>query len=377
MRAMRLSGCLIGLVATLGLGSAAMAGPGPTNVFVGFDFNADGKGDIARSSSSSIRTDILDGTSSTANGSFPTGGGVFILKAAGNLNNDANADLAAQGGGTVRVTFVNAAGTGTAGTLFLPDGGGAWQVIDAADVNGDGIDEVIFNGTGGAAGAVRIANVATGTPAYTFLSTAGGAWVYAFAVDVNGDGSKDLVFRGTGGAAGTTRANLAGTATSKFYAQGGTSWILTRAGDVDGNGTDDLVDTGAGPGLGFNRVRTLNTSGDPTGSGFVSNGGNSFVLKSVSDFTNDGNADLAYQGVTSFRVTPMTGTVAGANVFPASGGGAFTLSGMEDTNADGFFDLVATDASNGVGIRLSNGTGTTTNGAFIPSGGLVLFDAPN
>ncbi len=377
MRTMRLSGCLIGLFATLGLGSAVMAGPIPPATFVGFDFNADGKGDIARSSSGNIRVDILDGTSSTANGSFPTGGGVYILRAAGNLDNDANADLVAQGGGTARVTFVNAAGTGTKGTLFIPDGGGAWQVVDAADVNGDGIDEIIFSGSGGAAGAVRIANIATGVPVYTFLSTAAGAWVYAFAADVNGDLSKDLVFRGTGGAAGTTRANLAGTASAKFYAQGGTAWVLTRAGDVDGNGTADLVDTGAGPGLGFNRVRTLNTSGDPTASGFIPNGGNSFVLKSVADFTNDGNADLAYQGAGSLRVTPMTGTTAGTSVYPPNGAGAFTLSGTEDTNADGFFDLVVTNGSNDVRIQLSNGTGATTNGALIPAGGLVLFDAPN
>ena len=377
MRVMRLSGCLIGLVATLGLGSAAMAGPGGGSVFVGFDFNADGKGDIARSNSGNIRVDILDGTSSVANGSFPTGGGTLILKAAGLLNNDANADLVAQGGGTARVTFVNAAGTGTTSTLFVPDGGGSWQVVDAADVNGDGIDEVIFNGTGGAAGAVRIANIATGTPVFTFLSTAGGAWVYAFAIDVNGDGSKDLVFRGTGGAAGTTRANLAGTATAKFYAQGGTAWVLTKAGDVDGNGTDDLVDTGAGAGAGFNRVRTLNTSGDPTASGFVPNGGGTFVLKDLADFNNDGNADFALQGTSSFKITPMTGVVPGVSVFPPSGGGAFTLRDLEDTNADSFFDLVATNASNDVRIQLSNGTGTTTNGAPIPNGGLSLFVGPN
>lgn len=345
MLAIRLSGCLIGLLATLGLGSAAMAGPsGPTD-FIGFDFNADGKGDIARSSSASIRTNILDGVSSIATGTFPTGGGVFVLKAVGNMNNDGNADLIAQGNGTVRVTFVNAAGTGALGLpLFIPDGGGAWSVVDAADVTGDGIDEIIFYGTGGAAGAVRVANIATGTAVYSFFSTAGGAWVYAFHANVNGDTQQDLMFRGTGVAAGTSRANLGGTATAKFYAQGGTTWGLTASGDVDNNGTDDLVDTGLGASaLGLNRVRTLNTSGDPTASGFIPNGNNAFVLKTVEDFTNDGNADLQYQGASSFRVTPMTGIVAGTSLFPGNGGGAFTLRSSEDTNADGFFDLVVTD----------------------------------
>ncbi len=379
MRAIKFSGYLIGLVATIGFGSAAFAGPTPNGEFIGFDFNADGKGDIARSSSSSIRTNILDGTTSTATGTFPTGGGVFILKAVGNMNGDDNADLIAQGNGTARVTFVNAAGTGQSATapLFIPDGGGAWNVVDAADVTGDGIDEVIFQGTGAALGAMRVANISTGAPVFSFFSTAGGAWQYAFHANVNGDTQQDLMFRGTGVAAGTSRANLGGTATSLFYAQGGTTWGLTRAGDVDNNGTDDLVDTGLGAtSVGLNRVRTLNTSGAPTASGFIPNGNNLFILRAVSDFTDDGNADLLYQGATSLRVTPMTGIVAGTAVFPPNGGGSFTLRGSEDTNADGFFDLVVTNAGNDIRVQLSNGTGTTTNGGLLLAGGQTLFVAP-
>ena len=125
-------------------------------------------------------------------------------------------------------------------------------------------------------------------------------------------------------------------------------------------------------------MRTLDTSGDPTASGFIPNGGSTFVLKDIADFNNDGNEDLAFQGTHyPFKITPMTGVTPGTAVFPASGGGAFTLRDMEDMNADGFFDLIVTNASNDVRIQLSNGTGATTNGALIPSGGLSLFVGPN
>jgi hypothetical protein len=372
-------GSLLGFFGTLGLAAEVSAGPPPAGGIFDGDFNADGKDDMARSSAANIRVDILDGTASVANGSFATGGGTFLLKAVGLCNNDDNADLIAQGGGSTRVTFVNAAGTAPSATpaLFYGDGGGSWQVVDAADTDGDGIDEVIANGTGGAAGALRITNVATGSPVHTFLSTAGGAWAYAFAADVNGDGDQDLVFRGTGVAAGTSRANLSGTATAKFYAQGGTSWTLSATGDVDGNGTSDLVDTGAGgAAVGFNRVRTLDTNGDPTGNAFVGNSANAFQLKDVADFTNDGNADLGYQNTGSFRITPMTGLTIGTAVFPPNGGGTFTLRRMADTGDDGFSDLIVTNGTNDVRIQTSNGTGTTTNGALIPAGGLTLFVSP-
>ncbi len=384
MRAISFSGCLIGLVASLGLSSAAMAGPAPPTTFVGFDFNGDGKGDIAIASAANVRTRILDGTTSTATGSFLTGGGTFVLKAIGNMNADANADLIMQGGGSARVTFVNATGTAASSTpaLFIPDASGAWDVVDAADVNGDGIDEIIFRGTGSALGFVRIANIASGSPVYTFVPTAGTTWAYAFHANVNGDTVagkpvQDLLFRGTGAGVGTTRANLGGTSTTRFYPQGGTSWVLTNAGDVNDDGTDDLADTGTGAGTGFNRVRTLNTSGNVFGPvGFIPNGANSFILRAMADFNKDGKADLQYQGATSFKVATMNGVVPVTSLFPPSGGGSFQLRDSEDTNADGFFDLVVTSSTGDVRLQVSNGTSATTNGPVLPSGGQSLFVAP-
>jgi hypothetical protein len=375
MRAMKLTHCLLSLVGCLAIAAVAQAGPTTGGLFVGFDFNGDGKGDVARDNGASgIRIDILDGTTSTANGTIATAGGSFVLKAVGHFNADAQADTAVQGNSTVRVSFTAASGTATTGTnIFVPDGGGTWQLVDAADVNHDGIDELIFVGTGAALGAVRIADISTGTPTYTFISTAGGIWQYLFAADVNGDGNMDLVFNGTGSAAGTARANLSGGSTAAFFAQGGGAWILTAAGDVNGDGIADLIDTGTGAlATGFNRIRLLDNTATATSQGFISNGGGSLEIRAVADFNADSKADLAYHGASSDRITLLNGTAVLSQFFPANAGGTYQLRYAPDTTGTGKASLVAVDGSNNVRIQTQDGTAVTGTGLLGPSGSLFI-----
>lgn len=377
MRAMSLTGRLIGLLAAVGLASAASAGPPPGGVFVGFDFNADGKGDIARSSASQILVNHLDGASSVGTGTFPTGGGVLALKAVGLCNGDDNADPVAQGGGSARVSFTNAGGTGQASALFIPDGGGSWQVVDAADTNGDGVDEVIFNGNG----AVRVTDIQSGVPAYSYVPTAGNIWVYLFAADVNGDGDQDLVFNGTGSAAGIARANLSGGATQVFFPLGGGVWQLDGAGDLNDDGTADLVQTGVGgTAVGFNRVVLLNTSAAPITSGFPPNGGGAFQVRTVSDFNGDGKVDIGYQGPSpSNRITLMNGITPTGNVSVANAGGTVELRGAGDTQANGKFGIFSVfTGSNDVRVQTPNAAGNAiaATGQLPASGNLFVPTNP-
>jgi hypothetical protein len=351
-------------VASVCVPTVAWAGSGFCSCLaVAFDFNADGKADLIRSGPSGIRVDVLDGSASVANGTFPNGG-ALSLRAVGHLNHDFNADFVAQGAGHARVTFVNAAGIATAGTLYLSDGAGSWRVVDAADVNGDRVDEILFEGTGSATGSMRIANISSGSPVFSYLATGGGAWTYAFSADLDGDGAKDLLFRGTGAASGVTRVNRnGGTANVDFLAQGGGAWVLEAAGDLDGDGIDDLADVPNPASVGQDRVRVFDTagSGNPSETGFVPNGGGLFTLKTLGDFTGDGRDDLAYDGPDSFRIVEMHGVAPAAIYFPPNGGGAFTLRRMGDTNGDGKSDLISTNAAGDVWIRVTNGeTGTRT-----------------
>ncbi len=341
----------------------------------GFDFNVDAKIDLIRSGPPGIRVDILDGTAVVNSGMFPNGGGSFVLKAVGTLNSDDNSDFISQGNGTARVTFVNAAGTGTAGTLFIADGGGAWQVVGVADVSGDGIDEIIFEGTGAATGAIRIANIASGSPVFSYLATGGGIWRYTLAANVNGDTSMDLMFRGTGVVNGLLRANLYGVAPIvRFYTQGGGAWILHSAGDLNNDGIDDLIDVADRP-VSAHRIRIFDSTGIvyPIETGFVPTAGGAFVFRAVGDFNGDGNDDLGYDGASSFRIVPMIGISQGTSLYPSNGGGAFTLHRIADTNADGRADLISTNAAGDVRIQLSTEGGTITGPGLIANVGLTLF----
>lgn len=352
----------VALLATVCFAVAVSAGPVCTcQMTPEFDFNGDGKSDLIRSDATAIRVDLLDGRTSVANASFANGRGRFALRAVGRFNGDDNADFVAQGGGHARVTLVNAAGTGTLGTLWIPDGGGTWQIVDAADVTGDGIDEILFADTGAAASAFRIANVASGSPVFSYVATGGGIWSYAFAADVNGDGHEDLLFRGSGPAHGVSRANLAGgNATVKYYSQGGGAWVLRARGDFDGNGTEDLADVANPPTVGSDRVRLFDTNGDPIAVGFVPNGGGFFTLRTAGDFTGDGKDDLAYDSALTFGIVAMKGVHGGTRFGPPNGAGTFTLRRLSDTNGDGFDDVISVNAAGDVLIQLAGHAETTT-----------------
>lgn len=379
MRVARLAASLEALAVLVAIACApiaALAGPICSPICrsrPNFDFDADGKVDLIRSGPTGIRVDLLDGTAVVGKGSFPNAGGSFVLKAVGRLNADDNSDFISQGNGVTRVTFVNATGTGVAGTLFLGDGGGAWQVVGVADVNGDGIDEILFAGPS----ALRIADIASGAPVYRYLATGGGAWTYALAADLNGDARKDLVFRGSGSANGLIRVNRnGGIANVQFFPQGGGAWSLRLAADLDNDGVDDLVDVASNPQeVGFDRVRIFDKlgNGTPSATGFVPTGGGAFALKASGDFSGDGKADLAYDGPTAFRIVAMNGANPLGTIFAPNGTGDFRLARMGDTNADGRSDLITTNATGDVRIQLSNGPGATTKSAVIAQAGVSEF----
>jgi hypothetical protein len=372
-----LTGRLLWLLAAVALAPAANAGPAPGGVFIGCDHNGDGKGDVARNNGATgIRTDILDNITSTANGNFANGGGVFVMKACGKFNGDAFFDIVAQGGGSIRVTYVGSTGTAPSATppLFFGDGGGTWVVVDAQDVNGDGIDEIIAVNT--PAAAVRITDVSTGAPVHSYLSTGGGIWQYMFAGDFNGDHHKDLLFNGTGAAAGVARVNLSGTTSTVFFPQGGSppAWLPTGAGYFDLSGRTGEIDTGAGPALGLYRIRLTDATGNIAGApGFFANGSGTYAIRTIADMDGDGIQDLGeYSSGANNRVTMLNGTAVKSQYITGNAGGSFQLRYSPDTNANQKSSLVSIDGSSNVRVQSQDGTVVTGTNVLAPAGGLVV-----
>ena len=155
--------------------------------------------------------------------------------------------------GQVNVDYYGGAGGATLiGYAVLNSGAGTagWTIVAVADMNGDGVPDLIWEDTStgqvnvnyysGAGGATRIG--------YAVLNGGGPSttgWHVVAAADFDGNGVPDLVWQNTstrqvnvdyyGGATGTTLIGYA------VLNTGVAGWTVAGANDFDGNGVPDLV----------------------------------------------------------------------------------------------------------------------------------------
>ena len=194
---------------------------------------------------------FLDGTGTTINyatgaglkpgSKFLYGGGLgdWRLAARADMNNDGIPDLIFQNSaGQIYKWLLDGSGnainfaTGSGlkpGSGFLYGGGlSDWRVVAVADINGDGIPDLVFQNSAGQIykwildGTGNTINFSTGTgikPGYGYLYTGGlGDWRILAVADINGDGIPDLIFQNTAGQ--IYRWHLDGTGSTINYSTG-------------------------------------------------------------------------------------------------------------------------------------------------------------
>jgi hypothetical protein len=195
------------------------------------------------------------------------------------LKGDGNPDFVFQNSvGQVYAWFLDGSGKpvnfgtggGLSGSGYLYGGSlPGWQLAGVADVNGDGIPDLVFQNTGSGQvyaffldGSGASVNFDTGAglrgSGYLYGGSLPG-WQLAGVADVNGDGFPDLVFQNTGsgqvyaffldGSGASANFGTGGGLKGTGYLYGGSlpGWQLVSVGDVNGDGNADLMfQNGAG-----------------------------------------------------------------------------------------------------------------------------------
>jgi large repetitive protein len=345
------------------------------------DVNGDGKVDVvaatgcADSKCTNGSVGVLlgngDGTFRSAL-SYSSGPGETRGVALGDLNGDGKLDIIVANccnRGTVGVLLGN--GDGTFQTVVAYDSGGDYaNSVALADVNGDGILDVVVNNANSDVEGVLLGN-GDGTLHAANDYTVGGNDPISVAVgDVNGDGYPDIVVAvncgnsACNGAVAVLLNNGNGTfQNGVLYGSGGDQARSVALADVNGDGKLDIVVTncrsiGHGCGGGDGVVGVLLDNGDgtfQTASSYNAGGAISYAV-AVGDMNGDGKLDVVVANTASGTVAVLlgngNGTLQPAATFPCQPGGPKAVA-VADLNGDGKPDVVTANLDVGVGVLLN------------------------
>lgn len=349
------------------------------------------QGMLGSGSQGTVRVDYLDGKTLLGVPQFLADGGGAWEVIAGtcvDVDNDGNDDIMYQGRfgtpafGAVRIHRMQ--GQGVAPQLsWLSNGGGIWTLFGADDFDGNGTDDPVFVGENGtsAQGLVKV-ELNLGMAPKLFIQTAGGDYVLVGTGDANGDGMADMMFLGTGAAAGFYRYTaIDGTNPGNpvikhgFYSNAGGAWTFVGFGDTDGDGDDEIGYQGSGGAAGSARIQNI----DPTnvavilGTSFFGSG--AFNLFGLADMDNDGDADAVYSGAASNRVDILQNNAGtGTQGFPTNSDGNYSLSQLSDLDGTTMADLVSVGSGPVLGLvnlQIMNAQNVADTGTRPNAGGTL------
>ena len=295
------------------------------------DLTGDGVADIVAGSGpeSEGHVRVFDGVTGAVYNSFLAAPGYVtgIHVAVADVNGDGLADVVTGAGSGAPPEVMAVEGTGGVARAFL-----AFDLVFAGgvrvaggDVNGDGYAEMVVATGPGTLAQVKVFDGATGALLRSFLPYAGfSGGVYLASGDVTGDGVADVV---TGaGAGGGPHVKVfdgaTGAVVSSFFAYdpGFLGGVSVGAGDMDGDGRADIV-TGAGPGHTGGHVKLFSgATGAVLASFFAYPGSTGGVM--VSATTTPGRGAPTIDGLLTVAGDAVAGgTLVGEGPTPASAAG--------------------------------------------------------
>jgi hypothetical protein len=355
-----------------------------SNGVIAGDFNGDGFTDVvalstispsARGNTSSLKVYLSTGAGAFASPVLTPAGNNPLYLTSADLNGDGLMDVvsASFNDGALAVFINSQTKPGTFNPAVLLSSPGASQVA-IADMTGDGLPDLVsadFNVS-------LFVQTSPGSFAAPVSLYGGGAnWVALG--DLNGDGAPDIaltdnvgvkVLLHTGAASATTYAAPVAvfTQTANFNVVGGN--IIAIA-DVDGDGLNDLIITDPGPTGGMSPTVNILLQNPASHGSFLppvsytiaaQDLPQSIVMK---DLQGSGKLDIVIGGLNNVTVLlhdpANPGKFLAAAVYAAPGANEIAVA---DINGDGKLDIVV---SNGVSHAMQGGVATTEPGVLLQS----------
>jgi hypothetical protein len=235
--------------------------------------------------------------------------------------------------------------------------------IAIADVNGDGIPDVIITDASGSAAGVRILSNdghggLTADVGYASEPTSGSGPASVTVADINGDGFPDLITaNGSDGTVSVLLNNRDGTFAAPVSYPAGTYAVTVAVADLNGDGLPDLAVTDAGT----NSVQVLLNDGQGGfGAALPQGVGAHPVALVLNDLNGDGKTDIVVADRDDNTVAVLLGNGDGS-----FGAATFIKTGAQpgwvdasDLSGDGRPDLVTANYSDGsVSVFANTGHG--------------------
>ncbi|MBV8824882.1 MAG: VCBS repeat-containing protein [Bradyrhizobiaceae bacterium] len=290
------------------------------------DFVFQNNGAVTPSAAGTPQVWLWNGTAVTSQVTFPDPGASWHVVASRDLNGDGTADLVWQdAGGTPGIWLMN--GTTPIAEVGLGNPGPSWHLVAAGDAKGDvnnvGKADLIWQSTDGTLG-VWLMN---GTKVLTEagLANPGPNWQVVGAADYNGDGNDDILLQDKN--TGNLMVDLMnGTAigSTTTIAVGDPSWHAVSTGTFNGQAEIAWQNSNGAVGL------WLMNGTAPVAEAGLGSPGAGWQLVSVDHFTaTNGQADLLFQNTNGAAMLwEMNGTSIAATVnLPNPGAGWQSVNG--------------------------------------------------
>ncbi|MGB8635842.1 MAG: FG-GAP-like repeat-containing protein, partial [Rhodanobacteraceae bacterium] len=364
------------------------------------DLNGDGRPDLIVAHLGSSNVSVLLNTTApgeagattlsfAAHADFATGSESYAVTAA-DVNGDGKADLVVANyyDGSVSV-LLNTTAPGAASPSFAMHtdftAGSHPYSVTTADVNGDGMADLIVANASDNTVSVLLNSAAAGALAPSFAAHAdfatGSSPNSVTAADMNGDGRPDLIVANLSDSdtsvllnSTTPGAASPGFAAQQTFATGGNPSAVTTA-DVNGDGQPDLIALNLGAPSDLVVLENTTVPG-ATSASFtalpVGITGNYSIAVAVADLNGDGRPDLIAPNFSDDTVSVFLNTTAAPTASAPSFAtqqsfavGSYPLSvTTADVNGDGRPDLIIANSNGNLVSVLLN---TTAPGAATPS----------